>query len=112
MADFQICISVPLRKITEFKRSNVKTVYSGTETLTFLGPRIWEIVPDYIKKSNSFEDSKFKIKLWSLENCPCMLCKRLSCFFITYLLIFMQHFSSYLSHIFILSILNRFCLFL
>ena len=45
-----------LRKKTEFKRNNVKTVYNGTETLTFLGPRIWKIVPDYIKKSNSFED--------------------------------------------------------
>ena len=39
-----------LRKKTGFKRNNVKTVYNGTETLTFLGPRIWEIVPDYIKK--------------------------------------------------------------
>ena len=45
-----------LRKTTEFKRNNVKTVYNGTETLTFLGPRIWKIVPDCIKKSNSFED--------------------------------------------------------
>ena len=37
-----------LRKKAEFKRTNVKTVYNGTETLTFLGPRIWKIVPDYI----------------------------------------------------------------
>ena len=37
-----------LRKKAEFKRTNVKTVYNGTKTLTFLGPRIWEIVPDYI----------------------------------------------------------------
>ena len=29
-----------LRKKAEFKRINVKTVYNGTETLTFLGPRI------------------------------------------------------------------------
>ena len=65
-----------LRKKTEFKRNNVKTVYNGTETLTFLGPRIWEIVPDYIKKSNSFEEFKLKIKLWNPENCPCRLCKR------------------------------------
>ena len=35
-----------LRKKTEFKRNNVKTVYSGTETWTFLGPGIWKIVPD------------------------------------------------------------------
>ena len=38
-----------LRKRTEFKR-NVRTVYNGTETLTFLGPCICEIVSDYIKK--------------------------------------------------------------
>ena len=56
-----------LRKKTEFKRNKVKTVYNGTETLTFLGPRIWEIVPDYIKKSNSFEEFKLKIKLWNPE---------------------------------------------
>ena len=31
------------------KRNSDKTVYNGTETLTFLGPRIWEIVRDYIK---------------------------------------------------------------
>ena len=37
-----------LEKKTKFKRNNVETVYNGTETLTFLGPRIWEIVPDYI----------------------------------------------------------------
>ena len=39
-----------LRKKAEFKRTNVKTVYNGTETLTFLGPRISKTVPDYIKK--------------------------------------------------------------
>ena len=38
------------RKKRNFKKNNVKTVYNGTETLTFLGPRIWEIVPDCIKK--------------------------------------------------------------
>ena len=89
-----------LRKKTEFKRNNVKTVYNGTETLTFLGPRIWEIVPDYIKKSNSFEEFKLKIKLWNPENCPCRLCKRfLPKVVFLCLLIFMQHILSYLSNI-------------
>ena len=63
-----------LRKKTELKRNKVKTVYNGTEN--FLGPRICEIVPDYIKKSSSFEEFKLKIKLWNPENCPCRLCKR------------------------------------
>ena len=35
-----------LKKKTEFKRNNFKTVYNGTETVTFLGHRIWEIVSD------------------------------------------------------------------
>ena len=38
------------RKKTELKRNYIKTVYNETEALTFLGSRIWEIVPDYIKK--------------------------------------------------------------
>ena len=64
------------RKNTEFKRNNVKTVYNGTKTLTFLVPRSREIVPDYVKKSNSFEEFELEIKLWNPENCPCRICKR------------------------------------
>ena len=39
-----------LRKKTEFKRSELKTMYNETETLTFLVPRVWKIAPDHIKK--------------------------------------------------------------
>ena len=39
-----------LRKQTELKINNVKTVYNGNETETFLGSRIWDIVPGYTKK--------------------------------------------------------------
>ena len=38
------------KKKTQFKRNNVKLVYNGTEHVTFLGTKIWEIVPEYIKK--------------------------------------------------------------
>ena len=62
-----------LRKKNEFKRNNVKTVYRGNENLTSLGPRMWEVVPDYI---SSLEEFKLKIKLWNPENCPYRLCKR------------------------------------
>ena len=74
-------------------------VCNGTETLTFSRPRIWEIVPDYINRSNSLEKFKFKIKVKNPVNCPCRLCKRilpqvvfLTCFFIflsSYFMIFM-----------------------
>ena len=57
-----------------FKTFNVKTVSWGTETLGHLGPKIWEIVPDDMKK---FSLSKFtkKIRKWKPIDCPCRLCK-------------------------------------
>ena len=55
----------------------METVCNVTETLTFSRPRIWEIVPDYINRTNSLEKFKFKIKLWNPVNCPCRLCKRI-----------------------------------
>ena len=51
-----------LKRKGEFKKISVKTMYYGTENLTFLRPRIWEIVPDYIKKSNTLEKFKSKIQ--------------------------------------------------
>ena len=64
-----------LRSTYEFKLENVKTVHYGTESLSFLGPKIWELVPLEIKSSQSLEDFKQKIKSWIPENCPCRLCK-------------------------------------
>ena len=29
----------------------IKTVRYGTETITYLGPKIWSIIPDEIRKS-------------------------------------------------------------
>ena len=57
------------------KIDNVKTVHYGTESLSFLGPKIWEIVPLEIKSSRSLEEIKKKIKSWIPEKCPCRLCK-------------------------------------
>ena len=51
-----------------FKTFNVKTVSWGTETLGHLGPKIWKIVPDDMKK---FSLSKFtkKIRKWKPIDC-------------------------------------------
>ena len=50
-----------LRKKAEFQRNNVKMVYNGTETLTFLGPRIWKIVSDYIKNVTALRNLNWKL---------------------------------------------------
>ena len=64
-----------LRSIYEFKLENIKTVHYGTKSLSFLGPKIWELVSLEIKSSHSLEEFKKKIKSWIAENCPCRLCK-------------------------------------
>ena len=40
-----------LRNKNPFKGSNVHTVYNGTETISFRGPKTWAIVPEKIKTS-------------------------------------------------------------
>ena len=58
-----------------FKGHNVRTVYYGTETISFRGPKIWALVPEDIRASNTIEEFKSKIKGWGPEGCTCRLCK-------------------------------------
>ena len=58
-----------------FKSRNIKTIKYGSETLSFLGPKIWFMLPNNIKDSVSLVDFKKKIKMWKPLNCPCRICK-------------------------------------
>ena len=53
----------------------VDSVYNGTETISFLGPEIWELIPTEIKKLFSLNGFKKAIKKWKPVNYPCRLCK-------------------------------------
>ena len=53
----------------------MRTVASGTESLAYLGPKIWAIVHDDFKSITSLKSFKMKIKQWNSDNCPCKLCK-------------------------------------
>ena len=64
-----------LRNKNPFQISNVNSVYNGTETISFRGPKTWALVPDEIKISPSLSEFKRKIKKWKPEGCQCRLCK-------------------------------------
>ena len=64
-----------LRQISQFSRSLVKLVCHGTESISYLGPKIWDILPDDYKTIQNLDAFKIKIKKWKPENCPCRLCK-------------------------------------
>ena len=64
-----------MRPQNTFKRPLVNSVYNGTETVSFLGPKIWELTPTEIKELVSLNGFKKAIKEWKPVNCPCRLCK-------------------------------------
>ena len=64
-----------LRNNVKFKSKNIHTVRYGTETLSFIGPKIWTEVPDKCKTANSLKDFKVSIKSWIPDNCPCKICR-------------------------------------
>ena len=64
-----------LRQFSQFELPNVRSVFCGTVSISFLGPKIWNIVPNEFKKETSLHAFKKLTKKWQPENCPCRLCK-------------------------------------
>ena len=59
--------SYNLRNNKELYPRNPKTVRYGTETVSYMAPKIWSKVPETIKMSSSLESFKTKIRKWKPE---------------------------------------------
>ena len=57
----------------------VSTTHYGHDTLAYFGPKISEILPDFVKNSKDVGSFKTNIKSWK-PSCPCRLCKFYKCF--------------------------------
>ena len=64
-----------LRNNTSLKIGNLKTVYYGTESLTNLGTKIWNLLPNKYKEVKSLSTFKSRISNWVTDECPCRMCK-------------------------------------
>ena len=64
-----------LRHKYAFQQNNVKTVSYGTESLAFIAPKLWNMIPLEIKSAKSLHEFKKRIKKWFPDKCPCRLCK-------------------------------------
>ena len=64
-----------LRNNLDFAVPIVKSVHKGLESLSYLGPKIWELLPLEIKETETFSQFKAKIKKWNPQNCPSCRCK-------------------------------------
>ena len=64
-----------LRNNPELQRRRNRPVYFGTESISSIAPKIWELIPSHIRSANSLEIFKEKIKFWTADRCPCRLRK-------------------------------------
>ena len=58
------------------QRKKEKTIYFGSECISSLAPKIWELFPGPLKNEIGHNKFKLKIKFWVTDKCPCRLCKK------------------------------------
>ena len=63
------------RNSTALQGRSIKTVMHGSETISSLGPKLWEILPSELKNIVSPRLFKNKIREWAPKNGPCRLSK-------------------------------------
>ena len=56
-----------------FSSRNIKTVTYGLQTISYMAPRIWDLVPKEMRQVTILNE--FKAKIWKSENSPCRLCR-------------------------------------
>ena len=70
--------SYELRKNSCIERRITTSCKYDSETVSNLETKIWDILPENIKRAESLQGFKKKIKLWTPLNCLCKLCKTYS----------------------------------
>ena len=56
--------SFSLRNQQTFTTRPIHTVHYGSNSLSYLGPKIWEMIPSDVKNLRTVKDFKFVIKRW------------------------------------------------
>ena len=64
-----------LRGNNVLTRPTLNSVRYGIETVSFLAPNIWDILPNNIEDSESLDIFKRKTKNLTPWECPCKFCK-------------------------------------
>ena len=64
-----------LRHTSQSFVNPIHSVYNGTESASYLVPKIWEQIPYEIRNKKSLEGFKLEIKKWKPTNCPCRISK-------------------------------------
>ena len=63
------------RQISQFIVRHVNCVFNGSESVSHMGPKVWELTPSERKQVSSISMLKNKTKSWKPQECPCTICK-------------------------------------
>ena len=68
-------VNYNLRHGNDAQLPKVRTTSFGIKTITYLGSRLWQLLLQEIKQSNTLSIFKKRIKCWKGGECNCRLCK-------------------------------------
>ena len=74
--EFREQIPYEVRQKLQFQIPWIHSVFSGTESLKSLRPKIWALMPNEMKQLENLGKFRIAIKQWKPTSCPCRLCKR------------------------------------
>ena len=64
-----------IRNASAFSSRNIKTVRYGLQIISYMAPKIWDLVTKEMKQVTTLNEFNAKIQIWKLENCSCRLCR-------------------------------------
>ena len=74
---FTTYLSYNLRSKSKFVVPSVRTVHNDQYSIQYYRVLIWNMIPGYIKVSQTLDIFKGKIRKWKPINCLCRLCKNI-----------------------------------
>ena len=66
--------NLTLRSESNLLSRNVRSVYCGTNNISFQGPKIWAYIPSDMKNAISLTEFKAKLVRWKATGCSCRIC--------------------------------------
>ena len=64
-----------LRHVPQINTPSMNTMYRGIDSLSFSGPKTWNLLPNELKNIKSFKAFKNRIENWTADKCPCRIFK-------------------------------------
>ena len=66
-----------LQYVSKFSRPIVKSTYHGTESISYLGPKIWGVQLEILKNIQNLQHFEKEIKTWKYGNSSCNIVCRI-----------------------------------